>query len=123
MRAKLNVGADGRIALPRGGAEALGLADGAEVELVGARGGFALVTPASGEGPRAWFAGSLSSLTVPEVSTRSSTRTCPRGRPERMSLAHRSRSADGTIPFRQRMEPSRSAGSVEAPKTTCPSWK
>jgi hypothetical protein len=67
VRARLNVGAAGEIALPQEGAEALGLAEGAEVDLVAARGGFALVTPASGDAPRAWFAGSLSSLTVPEV--------------------------------------------------------
>ncbi|MGB8932735.1 MAG: DUF4388 domain-containing protein [Anaeromyxobacteraceae bacterium] len=35
--------------------------------MVAARGGFALVTPAAGDGPEAWFAGSLASLTVPEV--------------------------------------------------------
>ena len=67
MRASLIVGADGEIALPRAGAEALGLAEGAEVDVVAARGGFALVTPAAGDGPEAWFAGSLASLTVPEV--------------------------------------------------------
>lgn len=67
VRATLSVGADGEIALPQEGAEALGLAAGAEVDVVSARGGFALVTPAAEGGPRAWFAGSLSSLTVPEV--------------------------------------------------------
>jgi hypothetical protein len=67
VRAKLSVGEDGRIALPREGADALGLADGAAVDVVAARGGFALVTPAAGDGPSAWFAGSLASLTVPEA--------------------------------------------------------
>ncbi len=67
MRARLSVGADGEIALPQEGAEALGLPEGAEVDLVAARGGFALVTPAAADGPEAWFAGSLASLTVPEV--------------------------------------------------------
>jgi hypothetical protein len=67
MRARLSVGADGAIALPQEGAEAFGLSEGAEVDLVAARGGFALVTPAAGGGPEAWFAGSLASLTVPEV--------------------------------------------------------
>lgn len=67
MRARLSVGAEGEIALPQQGAEALGLAEGTEVDVVAARGGFALVTPAAGEGARAWFAGSLTSLTVPEV--------------------------------------------------------
>src|SRR5512145_854349 len=46
---------------------ALGLAEGIEVDVVAARGGFALVTPAADEGASAWFAGSLASLTVPEV--------------------------------------------------------
>ena len=67
MRATLSVGADGQIALPQEGAKALGLAEGAEVDVVAARGGFALVTPATDEGTAAWFAGSLASLTVPEV--------------------------------------------------------
>ena len=67
MRARLSVGADGEIALPQAGAEALGLEAGAEVEVVTARGGFALVTPPGGGGTQAWFAGSLASLTVPEV--------------------------------------------------------
>jgi hypothetical protein len=67
VRARLSVGAEGEVALPQQSAEALGLAEGAEVDVVAARGGFALVTPAAGEGAQAWFAGSLSSLTVPEV--------------------------------------------------------
>lgn len=67
MRATLSIGADGKVALPRQGAEALGLAEGAKVDVVTARGGFALVTPATGGEPEAWFAGSLASLTVPEV--------------------------------------------------------
>jgi hypothetical protein len=66
VRAKLSVGAEGEVALPAEGAEALGLAEGSEVDVVMARGGFALVTPAA-EGGEAWFAGSLASLTVPEV--------------------------------------------------------
>jgi len=45
----------------------LRLAEGAQVDVIALRGGFALVTPASGEGTEAWFAGSLASLTVPEV--------------------------------------------------------
>ncbi|HSN13990.1 MAG TPA: DUF4388 domain-containing protein [Anaeromyxobacteraceae bacterium] len=67
MRARLSVGADGEIALPQAGAAALGLAEGAEVDVVAARGGFALMTPATDGGSEAWFAGSLASLTVPEV--------------------------------------------------------
>jgi hypothetical protein len=67
VRATLSVGADGQIALPQEGVKALGLAEGAEVDVVAARGGFALVTPATDDGAAAWFAGSLASLTVPEV--------------------------------------------------------
>jgi hypothetical protein len=67
VRVRLSVGADGELALPQQGAMALGLAEGIEVDVVAARGGFALVTPATDEGASAWFAGSLASLTVPEV--------------------------------------------------------
>lgn len=67
MRAKLSIGADGQIVLPRRQAEALGLAGGGEADLVTARGAFALVTPARGDAPGAWFAGSLAALSVPEV--------------------------------------------------------
>lgn len=67
MRAKLSVGAEGELVLPPGEAEGLGLAGGGEVDLVSARGAFALVTPARGDAPRAWFAGTLAALTVPEV--------------------------------------------------------
>jgi len=67
VRAKLSIGAEGEIALPRREAEALGLAGGGEAELVSARGAFALVTPVRDDAPRAWFAGSLAALTVAEV--------------------------------------------------------
>lgn len=67
MRAKLSIGAEGQIVLPRRQAEALGLAGGGEADLVTARGAFALITPARGEAPGAWFAGSLAALSVPEV--------------------------------------------------------
>src|SRR6266498_4079195 len=67
MRAKLTIGAEGEIVLPPREAEALGVEADGEVELVGARNAFALVTPARSDAVRAWFAGSLAALTVPEV--------------------------------------------------------
>jgi hypothetical protein len=67
LRAKLTIGPDGQISLPPRQAESLGLAGGGEVDLVSARGEFALLVPARADAPRAWFAGSLSALTVPEV--------------------------------------------------------
>ncbi|ABS24694.1 DUF4388 domain-containing protein [Anaeromyxobacter sp. Fw109-5] len=68
MRARLSVGRDGEVLVPPREAEALGLGGGGEVDLVSARGAFALLVPARGdEAPRAWFAGSLAALTVPEV--------------------------------------------------------
>jgi hypothetical protein len=67
MRAKLSVGAEGEIVLPPREADALGLPGGGEAELVTARGAFALVAPVRDDAPRAWFAGSLAALTVPEV--------------------------------------------------------
>jgi hypothetical protein len=67
MRAKLSVGAEGEVVVPPGEAEKLGLAGGGDVDLVSARGAFSLLTPARGDSPRAWFAGALAALTVPEV--------------------------------------------------------
>ena len=68
MRAKLEVGPEGRIAVPPRQAESLGLAGGGEVDFVTARGACALLVPARGEGRAPpWFAGSLGALTVPEV--------------------------------------------------------
>ena len=67
MRAKLSIGADGEVVLPRQEAEGLGAAPGDPVDVVSARSAFALLTPARAETPRAWFAGSLAALTVPEV--------------------------------------------------------
>ncbi len=67
MRAKLEVGPEGRIAVPPRQAESLGLAGGGDVDFVSARGACALLVPARGEGPSPWFAGSLAALTVPEV--------------------------------------------------------
>jgi len=67
LRAKLDVGPEGRIAVPPRQAEALGLAGGGDVHFVSARGAFALVVPAREDAPRAWFAGSLAALNFPEI--------------------------------------------------------
>jgi uncharacterized protein DUF4388 len=67
VRAKLNIGPEGQVSLPQGEAEALGLAGGGEVDLVTGRGTFALVVPARADAPKAFFGGSLASLTVAEV--------------------------------------------------------
>jgi len=68
LRAKLEVGSEGRIVVPPRQAEALGLAGGGDVGFVSARGACALLVPARGdEAPPPWFAGSLGALTVPEV--------------------------------------------------------
>jgi hypothetical protein len=68
LRAKLEVGSEGRIVVPPRQAEALGLAGGGDVDFVSARGACALLVPSRGEAPPPpWFAGSLGSLTVPEV--------------------------------------------------------
>ncbi len=67
MRAKLTIGPEGQLAVPPRQAESLGLASGGDVEVVSARGAFALVVPARADSTRAYFAGSLASLTVAEV--------------------------------------------------------
>lgn len=67
MRAKLTVGPEGEIRVPPGEADGLGLAGGGPVDLVSARGACALLVPARDDAPRAFFAGTLSSLTVAEV--------------------------------------------------------
>jgi hypothetical protein len=67
LRAKLTIGPEGQLAVPPRQAESLGLSGGGDVEVVSARGAFALVIPARADAPRAYFAGSLVSLTVAEV--------------------------------------------------------
>jgi hypothetical protein len=67
LRAKLTIGPEGQVAVPPRQAESLGLSGGGDVEVVSARGAFALVVPARADAPRAYFAGSLASLTVAEV--------------------------------------------------------
>lgn len=67
MRAKLTIGPEGQLSVPPRQAESLGLAGGGDVDVVSARGACALVVPARADAPKAWFAGSLASLTVAEV--------------------------------------------------------
>lgn len=67
MRAKLTIGPEGQVGVPPRTADSLGLSGGGDVDLLGARGAFALVVPAREDRSKAYFAGSLSSLTVPEV--------------------------------------------------------
>lgn len=67
MRIRIGTGAEGEVVLPPGEAEAIGLAGGGQGELICARGAFALLLPARGDEPGAWFAGSLAAITVPEV--------------------------------------------------------
>jgi hypothetical protein len=67
VRAKLTIGPEGQITLPPREAEALGLGGGGAVDVVSARGTFALLVPAGRHSPDAYFAGSLAALTVAEV--------------------------------------------------------
>ena len=67
MRAKLTIGPEGQVAVPPRQAESLGLSGGGDVDVVSARGAFALVVPARADSAKAYFAGSLASLTVAEV--------------------------------------------------------
>jgi hypothetical protein len=67
LRAKLEVGPEGAIAVPPRQAEALGLSGGGEVDFVSARGACALLVPARQEKPQGWFAGSLAALNFPEI--------------------------------------------------------
>lgn len=64
---KLSIGREGEVSVPPRQAESLGLPGGGDVDLVFARGEFALVLPARADSPKAYFAGSLAALTVPEV--------------------------------------------------------
>jgi hypothetical protein len=67
LRAKLTVGPEAQVTVPPRQAESLGLAGGGEVDVVSARGAFALLVPARPDAPEAYFAGSLASLTVAEA--------------------------------------------------------
>ena len=67
MRIRISTGPEGEVVLPAGEADALGLAGGGEGEIISARGAFALLLPARGDEPAAWFAGSLAAMAVGEV--------------------------------------------------------
>jgi len=67
VRIQIGTGSEGQVVLPASEADALGLAGGGQGELITAHGAFALVLPARGDEPAAWFTGSLAALTVPEV--------------------------------------------------------
>jgi hypothetical protein len=67
MRIRIASGPEGEVVVPATEADALGLAGGGQGELISARGAFALLLPARGDEPSAWFAGSLAALTVAEV--------------------------------------------------------
>ena len=67
MRVRIGTGPEGEVVLPAGEVEALGIVGGGGGELISARGAFALLLPARGDEPLAWFSGSLAALTVPEV--------------------------------------------------------
>jgi hypothetical protein len=67
LRSRLTIGPDGQITVPPRQAEALGLSGGGDVDVVSARGAFALLVPVRAEAPKEWFAGSLAAITVPEV--------------------------------------------------------
>jgi hypothetical protein len=66
VRVKLGIGADDLVVLPQREVEALGLADGDEVDVRTARGAFCLVAHRAVPS-QAHFAGSLSALSAPEV--------------------------------------------------------
>ncbi len=67
MRARLAIGADGTIALPRREAAALGLLDGDSVEVHVVRGAYVVVERPRKELEAGYLAGSLRSLSAPEV--------------------------------------------------------
>ena len=67
MRFTLAIGAEGRIGLPRHEADLLGLLDGDPVEMQSVPGAFALLRGARREQPAPYLAGSLRSLSAPEV--------------------------------------------------------
>lgn len=67
MRLKLTVGPEGEIAVPPHEANSLGLSGGGPLEFLSARGVCALLVPARPDAPKAFFAGTLSALTVAEV--------------------------------------------------------
>ena len=67
MRSRLAIGPDDRVALPRNVADLLGLLDGDPVELKGVPGAFALLQATGRDEVAPYLAGSLKSLSAPEV--------------------------------------------------------
>ena len=67
MRSRLAIGPDDRVAVPRQVADLLGLLDGDPVELKAVPGAFALLQAAGRAGPAPYLAGSLQSLSAPEM--------------------------------------------------------
>ena len=67
LRIRLQIGPEGTVALPRHEAELLGAEAGAEVELRTVPGAFALLQRRSDGSPAPYLAGSLRSLSAPEV--------------------------------------------------------
>ncbi len=67
MRIRLAIGPDERVALPRHAADQLGLADGDPVDLRAVPGAFAVLQRVGREGAAPYLAGSLRSLSAPEV--------------------------------------------------------
>ena len=67
MRSRLAIGPDERVAVPRHVADQLGLLDGDPVELKAVPGAFAVLQGAARDAPAPYLAGSLRSLSAPEV--------------------------------------------------------
>jgi len=67
VRTRLAIGPDERVALPRRVADVLGLLDGDPVELKAVPGAFAVLQGAGKDAPAPYLAGSLASLSAPEV--------------------------------------------------------
>ena len=67
MRTRLAIGPDERVALPRHAADQLGLVDGDPVELRAVPGAFAVLQGVGREAAAPYLAGSLRSLSAPEV--------------------------------------------------------
>jgi hypothetical protein len=67
MRAKLAIGADGRVVLPKREAAALGLLEGDPVDVHAVRGAYVVVERPRKEAEAGYLAGSLRALSAPEV--------------------------------------------------------
>jgi hypothetical protein len=67
VRSRIAIGPEDRVAVPRHLAESLALADGDPVEVHAVAGAFAMLHAAGGAAPAPYLAGSLRSLSAPEV--------------------------------------------------------